>query len=430
MVSLKDKNILIIGFGRSGQAAARYCALLGARVAVTDNRPESEFANILPNFSECHLNICFGGHPKSCFDGVDLIVVSPGVPELPQVAAARRNGIPVVGELELATQEVTAKIIAITGTNGKSTTTALIGHLLNEGGITACVGGNIGTPLLDLLPRAKSAKVIVLEVSSYQLETAPSFHPHVSVLLNITPDHLDRYGDMERYIEAKSLIFQNQTANDVCIYNVEDSEVATLAAAAVARRIPFSTQKPGVPYQLSDTQLTGVHNFENMIAAVLAVQAVGLSDEAIRRGLKTFQGLPHRLQFVRELGGVAYFDDSKGTNIGAVVKSLAGFSKPVHLIAGGLGKGTRYAELRPSIAKHVRTLILMGTDREIMREDLGDLAKTVLVDSMKEAVATAFGVAREGDVVLLSPACASFDMFKDYADRGNQFATCVKELAE
>lgn len=408
-MNLKDKNILVVGFGRSGQAAARYCTAQGARVTVTDS----------PS----------GDHPKACFDAADVIVVSPGVPDLPQIRAARQRGVPVIGELELAVAEVTAPIIAITGTNGKSTTTALIGHLLNEGGITACVGGNIGTPLLDLLPQAKSARVIVLEVSSYQLETTPGFHPHVAVLLNITPDHLDRYGDMGRYIRAKALVFQNQTAEDICIYNMGDPEVAKLAAATRARKVPFSAQEPGVPYRLSDTRLTGAHNLENMTAAVLAVQAVGLPDAAIRRGLKTFQGLPHRLQLVRELGGVAYYDDSKGTNIGAVIKSLAGFSRPVHLIAGGLGKGTRYTELRPSIATHVRTLILMGTDREIMREDLGDIATTVLVDSMKEAVATAFEAARAGDVVLLSPACASFDMFKDYADRGDQFAQCVRDLA-
>jgi UDP-N-acetylmuramoylalanine--D-glutamate ligase len=282
---------------------------------------------------------------------------------------------------------------------------------------------------LDILPQARMAKVIVLEVSSYQLETAPGFHPHVAVLLNITPDHLDRYGDMGRYIQAKALLFRNQTAKDVCIYNIGDPEVAKLATASKARNLPFSAQEPGLPYRLSDTRLTGAHNFENMIAAILAVQAVGLPDDAIRRGLKTFQGLPHRLQFVRELRGVTYYDDSKGTNIGAVVKSLAGFSRPIHLIAGGLGKGTRYTGLRPAVAAHVRTLILMGADRGIMREDLGDLATTILVDSMKEAVATAFGVARTGDVVLLSPACASFDMFKDYADRGSQFCKHVEELA-
>lgn len=429
MYSLKDKNILIVGFGRSGQAAARYCAQLGARVTVTDNRSEAEFSEILPSFATSNLKMCFGGHPESCFASAEMIVVSPGVPELEQVRAARRRGVPVVGELELAAAEVTAPIIAITGTNGKSTTTALIGHLLNEGGVTACVGGNIGTPLLDLLPQAKSAKVIVLEVSSYQLETAPGFHPHVAILLNITPDHLDRYGDMSHYVAAKALIFQNQTADDVCIYNIDDAQVVALANAAKSRKVPFSIHQSPVPYQLSDTQLTGVHNFENMIAAVLAVQAVGLSDTEIRKGLKTFQGLKHRLQFVRELHGVRYYDDSKGTNIGAVIKSLAGFSQPVHLIAGGIGKGTRYTELRPSIAEHVRTLILIGADRDVMREDLGDLATTVVVDSMKEAVAAAFAVARSGDVVLLSPACASFDMFKDYADRGNQFSHCVKELA-
>lgn len=428
-MNLRGKKVLVVGFGRSGQAAARYCAGQGACVTVTDNGPSSQFAEIMPSFAPLQLTTYFGGHPDSCFHEADVIVVSPGVPDLPQLAEARANGVPVVGELELAVQEISAQVVAITGTNGKSTTTALVGHLLAEGGVRTCVAGNIGTPLLDILHDAQKADVVVLEVSSYQLETTPSLKPHVAILLNITPDHLDRYGSMERYIAAKALLFQNQGPSDVCIYNMDDREVARLATESRARKLPFSTRTPPVAWRLSDTQLTGAHNFENVIAATLAAEALGVSREAIQRGLKSFQGLPHRLQLVRDWRGVKFFDDSKGTNVGAVVKSLEGFLVPVHLIAGGLGKGGGYAELRPVVKEHVKSLILMGQAALEMQRELGDLVPTVIVDSMALAVKAAADRAQPGEVVLLSPACASFDMFRDYADRGDQFCKYVKELA-
>lgn len=428
MTSLAHKKVLIVGFGRSGQAAARYCAAQGAQVTVTDNGPSTQFAEVLPSFTPLKLQTHFGAHPEACFIEADLIVVSPGVPDLPQLTAARAQGTPVVGELELAVQEIKAPIVAITGTNGKSTTTALIGHLLSEGGLRTVVAGNIGTPLLDLLPEARSAQAVVLEVSSYQLETTPSLKPQIAILLNITPDHLDRYGSMDRYVLAKALILRNQGPEDVCIYNSSDPLVMQVMQSCRARKLAFSIEKSPVPYQLSDTTLTGLHNFENMIAATMAAQVMGVSDAAIRQGLKTFQGLPHRLQLVRERHGVKYFDDSKGTNVAAVVKSLAGFSEPVHLIAGGLGKGSSYQELRQPVRDHVKTLILMGQAAHDMKDELGDLAQTLTVDSMALAVKAASDRARPGEVVLLSPACASFDMFRDYAERGDQFIKCVMEL--
>lgn len=429
-MNLSGKKILIVGFGRSGQAAARYCALLGAHVTVTDSSPASQFANVMPQFAALKLMTHFGEHPNSCFQDANLIVVSPGVPDLPALSEARAKGIPVVGEMELAVREMTAPIVAITGTNGKSTTTALVGHLLKEAGMRVCVAGNIGTPLLDVLPEAQAAQVVVLEVSSYQLETAPSLHPHVAVLLNITPDHLDRYGSMDLYIAAKSLVLRNQSPEDICIYNIGDALVAQLVAAVDVQKVPFSTLKPSVPWGLKDTQLTGVHNFENMIAATLVARALGVSDEMIAAGLKTFTGLPHRLQFVREYRGVKYYDDSKGTNVGAVVKSLEGFHEPVHLIAGGIGKGGGYSDLRALVRERVKTLVLMGQAAQEIQNELGELTETVMVDSMQQAVEAASNRAKAGDVVLLSPACASFDMFKDYADRGNQFVNSVRELGQ
>ncbi len=427
-MNLSGKKVLIVGFGRSGQAAARYCAARGANVTVTDSSSDAQFAKLMPKFASLNLTTYFGSHPDECFLSSDLIVVSPGVSELAILATARDKGIPVVGEMELAVREMTVPIVAITGTNGKSTTTALVGHLLKEGGLRVCVAGNIGTPLLDVLDDAKASQVVVLEVSSYQLETAPSLRAHVAVLLNITPDHLDRYGSMDRYVAAKALIFLNQGPKDVCIYNRDDVLVARIASAVKSHKVPFSIHNSPVPWRIEDTQLTGVHNFENIIGATLAARAMGVSDEKISAGLKTFTGLPHRLQFVRECRGVKYFDDSKGTNVGAVVKSLEGFTSPVHLIAGGIGKGGGYSDLRSLVREHVKTLVLMGEAAQEIQSELGELTETVMVDSMKHAVEAAAKRAKSGDVVLLSPACASFDMFKDYADRGNQFAKCVMEL--
>jgi UDP-N-acetylmuramoylalanine--D-glutamate ligase len=427
-MNLAGQHILVLGFGKSGQAAARYCAGLRAHVIVSDSRPEAEFAGVLPRFANLGIQFEFGGHREAVFEGADLIVTSPGIPESTSTAAARKRGVPVVSDIELALHEISAPVVAVTGTNGKSTTTALIGHLCAASGQKVCVAGNIGTSLLEALDEARAADVVVLEVSSYQLEITPSLKPKVAVYLNLTADHLDRYGTMAAYAAAKAKLFHNQGPEDVAIYNSKDAGVTQAAATTRAQKVPFDAEKTVLPWTLADTTLMGAHNLENMMAAVLAVQALGVRADAITKGLKTFKGLPHRLQLVREVSGVKYYDDSKGTNIGAVQKSLAGFSEPIHLIAGGLGKGTRYTDLRPAVKAHVRTLILMGTDRQIMKEDLGDLAATHLVNSMREAVVTACDVAHPGDVVLLSPACASFDMFRDYADRGNQFADCVKEL--
>ncbi|PIR21365.1 MAG: UDP-N-acetylmuramoyl-L-alanine--D-glutamate ligase [Deltaproteobacteria bacterium CG11_big_fil_rev_8_21_14_0_20_47_16] len=428
MNTLANKNVLVVGFGKSGQAAARYCAAKGAHVVVSDSRSADNFVSVLPLFSDVNVQFEFGGHAETSFQKADLIVASPGVPMNAWMQAAQQRGVSVVSDVELGLAEITAPIVAITGTNGKSTTTALVGHLLSAADQKVCVAGNIGISLLDALDEARAADVVVLEMSSYQLEITPSLKPKVAIYLNLSPDHLDRYQTMEAYAAAKSFIFQNQDATDAAIYNANDPWATRAAEVGGARKLGFDVKAANVAWSLSDTVLVGEHNYENALAAVMAAKAFGIDDAVISNALKTFKGLPHRLQLVRELKNVRYYDDSKGTNIGAVQKSLAGFTDPVHLIAGGIGKGTRYTELRPSISAHVKTLILMGQDKGIMMEDLGDLAATYLVNSMREAVVKAHEVARAGEVVLLSPACASFDMFRDYADRGNQFVQCVKEL--
>jgi UDP-N-acetylmuramoylalanine--D-glutamate ligase len=457
-MDIKGKKVLIVGFGRSGLAAAKYCFERGALVTVTDEKPESAFkkdvAEAFGPASNCgglkSAATYFGSHPLHLFEEADVIIPSPGVPlDMEGLKVARKRGVPIMGEMELVISEIKAPIIAITGTNGKSTVTTLIGEMLKEAGKKALVGGNLGTPLIELLRTTSDERLttdfIVLEVSSYQLEITPNFHPHIALLLNITPDHLDRYASYDEYIAAKELIVRNLTAKDHFIYNEEDPLVKKIAKKTKAKKTGFATEEIGsrksevrsptsdfspllLTIDLSRAKIKGQHNKENIIAAVLAAGVAGCSAEAVQRVIETFKGLPHRNQFVREVSGVKYFDDSKGTNVGAVVKSLEGFDSKVVLIAGGLDKGGSYDPLRPLIKEKVKALVLIGTAKDKIANELGDLTKVVKAGSMADAVREASALALTGDVVLLSPACASFDMFKDYADRGNKFAEEVKKL--
>lgn len=421
-MDLRNKKVLIVGFGRSGQAAARYCLDHGACVSVTDKRPSSDF-----DLRTAGMNTYFGSHPSSIFEKQDLIVVSPGVPlDIEGITRAKAKGIPVIGEFELA--DIKAPIIAVTGTNGKSTVTTLIGRIMKEAGLKVAVGGNLGTPLLDMLDDIGNAEYVVLEVSSYQLEISPSFHPNIALLLNITPDHIDRYGSMQAYIDAKALIVRNMGVADVLIYNEEDDLVRNIAENSKARKIGFSAARGVEGLDLSKAGIEGAHNKENMIAAALAAAEAGVDFSVSQKVFEGFTGLPHRNQFVREVNGVRFFDDSKGTNVGAVVKSLEGFRSKVILIAGGLDKGGSYDPLKPLVRDKVKALVLIGEAREIMARELGGLTTVIMADSMEDAVKESFRIADKGDVVLLSPACASFDMFKDYADRGNRFAEAVMRL--
>lgn len=424
-INVKNKKVLIVGFGKSGHAAARYCLEQGAVVSVTDAKPNSAFN--LQTSKLINLKTYFGSHPSHIFKESDVIVVSPGVPlSLEGLEVARKKGIPIVGEMELV--DIPAKLIAITGTNGKSTVTTLVGEMIKEAGFKAVVGGNLGTPILDMLDVLQQAQYAVLEISSYQLEINPSLHPHIAVLLNITPDHLDRYPNYETYANAKKLIIKNLTKDDYFVFNEEDELVAGVAKAAKARPVPFSRRMQIRGVDFGRAKITGTHNLENMLAATIAAQIVGCGTEAIQRIIEKFTGLPHRNQFVREVGGVKYFDDSKGTNVGAVVKSLEGFDSKVILIAGGLDKGGSYEPLKPLVEKKVKGLVLIGAAKEKIADALKGLTEVVMADSMAAAVREAVAMATSGDVVLLSPACASFDMFKDYAHRGDEFAKEVKKL--
>ncbi len=450
-LDLNDKRVLVVGLGRSGIAAARLCAGQGARVTVTDKRPASDLAAAtaqLPGDVAREL----GGHRRETFLAADLIVLSPGVPEIPELAAARTAGVAITGELELAGQFVSAPIVAITGTNGKSTTTTLIGEMLRATGRPTFVGGNLGEPLAEAIgtPAAEADGFCVVEASSFQLETVRTFRPRVAVLLNITPDHLDRYDGMDGYVAAKARIFAAQDAADYAVVNADDLLSVRAAATAPSRQLQFSIARPlaagawlqdgalavlvpgeGVETYPADLPwLAGQrHNQANALAALLAARLAGASREAARAGLLGFRPLAHRMELVADAGGVAYYDDSKGTNVGAVVAALDGFPRPVVLIAGGRDKGGDYAPLAEVLARVGRAAILIGEAADKMEAAFRGHVPVQRAATMEAAVTAARASARPGDVVVLSPACSSFDMFRDYAHRAEVFRTAVARVA-
>jgi len=450
LMDLEGKKVLVVGLARTGVALCRFLAGKGARVTVTDAAPAADLEEARREIADLEVAEELGVlEPR--WPGFDLIVLSPGVPpELPWLEEAGKAGIPVVGELEVAAPFIRRRLIAVSGTNGKTTTVTLLGELLAAGGLNPAVGGNIGTPVLELLARQEKADVLVLEVSSFQLDTAPSFHPQAAALLNITPDHLDRYPDFSGYAASKAGLFRRQGAADLRVLNADDAAVAALGQGAPGRVYYFSASRPlpqgawlengavrirlapGVEenFPLKDILLQGRHNLENVMAALLLALDAGADPEACRRVLASFQGLPHRLELVAEIDGVQFYDDSKGTNVGAVACSLACFDRPVILIAGGRDKDSDFTLLSEAIRERVKALVLLGETRELLARVWEGLAPVRLAADMADAVLTAWELARPGDVVLLSPACASFDMFQDYAHRGRVYQKAVKELQD
>lgn len=460
MKDYRDKKVLVVGLARSGVAAASYLVRQGASVTVTDTRRRSELESEIGalesslkdlNTIKYHL----GSNPAPLFAESDLVVVSPGVPlEIEGVRLAMKKKIPVICELELGISRLKGRLVAITGTNGKSTTTALAGELLKGAGKNVWVGGNIGRPLIGHIDEAKGADYVVLELSSYQLETTPSLRAHVAVWLNVTPDHLDRYASFDQYVAAKELLGRNQKGDDWIIFNQDDPLVSRRVALFKSQKLPFSPSSKldsGAWYEggrlrvkgqgsragggefdfsidTSVSKLMGIHNRENIAAASLVAALFGLSGREIGKSLARFKGLPHRLQFVRELNGVSYFDDSKGTNVGATVRSVESFDSPIVLIAGGQDKNTGYQGLRSVVAGSVRCILAIGSAAEKIGDELGDVVDVIICESLPRAVEVAADKSVPGDVVLLSPACASFDMFKDYAHRGEVFIDCVNSL--
>ena len=452
MDELKNKKVLVIGLGKSGVAAARFRAARGCRVVANDRRTDKELGAIAATLANYGIEVKLGHHDTDLLAECDFVVPSPGVPnDIPLLAQARRKKKPVMSEMELALAQIRTPIVAVTGTNGKTTTTALISHLLAQAGVEACTAGNIGTPLVDVIDRANASEWLVLEVSSFQIETTPSLSPKIAVLLNVTPDHLDRHGSVEAYAAVKGRLLQQVGPDGFAIFNAGNDGVRRVLESQPLRCIPIpfdrggdrsscrgwarggrlstrTTGKHVEEWDVRDVRLVGGHNQENMLAALLAVQLCGADVASLRRGLASFSGLPHRLQFVREVGGVQYFDDSKGTNVDATLRALESFTQPVVLIAGGQPKEENFTSLRGMVRRHLKRLIVMGEAKGMLKRDLSDVVPTEEATSMRDAVALAQRAAKRGDVVLLSPACASFDMFRDYADRGDAFIREVERL--
>jgi UDP-N-acetylmuramoylalanine--D-glutamate ligase len=436
---------MVLGLARTGIAAARFLAENGAAVIVSDRRSEAELTLETAALAGVPVHYFLGGEDPASLDGVDLIVPSPGVPQdNPLLNEAARRGIGILSEIELGYRFVGAPLVAITGTNGKSTTTSLIGAMLKAAGAKVFVGGNIGAPLIGFAGQKWDWGIV--EISSFQLEWVEAFRPKIALLLNLTEDHLDRYASFRDYCAAKERIFAAQQADDVAVLNRDDPLVWAMRERIRARVVSFGWSPVGEGvsaandeiiwrnagreerFALARAKIHGVHNVENLMAAVAAAKAVGVAAPAIQSAIEGFAGLAHRLEFVREKDGVRYFNDSKGTNVGAVVKSLAGFSTPVILLAGGVDKGGDYAPLAGEIRRTVKKLILFGAAKEKIRAALGDLTETVVVESLEAAVREAAASSGAGDVVLLSPACSSFDMFRDYTERGKRFRALVQEL--
>ncbi len=443
---VRETRVTVVGMGKSGMAAAVLLARAGARVRVLDDQKVAAPSWVQPPGEAYPIQFRFGAWEEEDFLDSDRVVVSPGVPlsKLPMQALRARN-IPVMGEMELAAAWLSAPILAITGTNGKSTTTTLVGEMLKSAGWRVFVGGNLGTPLCEAA--GSDWDFIVAEASSFQLETVQQFRPRIAALLNITPDHLDRYPDMAAYQRAKWRIFENQTARDHAILNADDPQ--SIPPILASRRIAFSrTHVPergvylrhGEIYsnlwgkeesviKIERLRIKGVHQVENVMAAVAMALLCSAPIAGIRQVLMEFRGLPHRMEFIRTVRGAQYINDSKGTNVGAVLKSLEGMTAPVILIAGGKEKGCDFHPLNVPIRKKVKRLILMGEAAEKMAQSFALSTTIERANSMEEAVQMAASFAAPGDVVLLAPACASFDMFRDYQDRGDHFRRAVAALS-
>lgn len=436
----------VLGVGISGQWAAELLLEYGAEVSFIDQKSEDELTEAMDRFSGMPVKWFVGKDAEKGFNGQELIVISPGVPwKFPGLQKAMRK-TPVTGEMELAASMLRVPIIAISGSNGKTTTTGLVGHICRKNGVSVFVGGNIGEPLSRFILSGQKARAVIVEASSYQLETVKKFHASAAALLNISPDHLDRYDDMAEYFKAKNKIFSNQTCDDLAVLNEDDVLLAHKSTRA--RRFGFSRKaapkfgawvnngrvivnvdgREVASREWRDFKLEGVHNQENVMAAVGLALSLGVSAQAALDAATTFTPQRHRLELVAEREGVRYYDDSKGTNVGAVMMALESFERPVVLIAGGQGKGQDFSALYKPVLDKVSQLILIGADRAKIEFALKGAAPITLADSMAEAVKLAHAAASKGAVVLLSPACASFDMFRDYRHRGDIFAQEVKGL--
>ncbi|MDI6890492.1 MAG: UDP-N-acetylmuramoyl-L-alanine--D-glutamate ligase [Thermodesulfovibrionales bacterium] len=495
-MEIRDKKVTVVGLGRSGIGAANLLSEIGSEVTVTDSKTEDGLKDFIARLNPS-VRLALEGHPEDLFVSTDMLVVSPGVPlDILPISKAKEKRIPIIGELELAYQIIrnskfeirNSKLLAVTGTNGKSTTTTLLNLILRKGGFRTIIGGNIGSALTEeILKLVKSQEssasggvssqktldYIVAEVSSFQLESIKDFRPKVAAILNITPDHLDRYHSLEEYMDAKARIFENQREDDFLVLNADDPVIMKVKSEKLKvkserpRVLYFSRKQevngvyfkdggiccnlppmtgivpilpplagksgtvPSAPLPLiraDEIKIKGVHNLENAMAASAMALLADCPLDAVIDSLREFHGLEHRLEFVREINGVRYFNDSKGTNVGAVTKSLGSFTEPIILIAGGRDKSGDFSPLRDLVKEKVKALVLIGEAGEKIKRSLGDLTETVMAKDLKESVNISRNMAVKGNVILLSPACASFDMFLDFEDRGKQFKKIVMEM--
>jgi UDP-N-acetylmuramoylalanine--D-glutamate ligase len=450
MMELKGKKVLVVGLGKSGLAAALFLRRHGAQVTVSDVRSAESLAKDIPALLEEGIMVEAGGHGLLTFRRQDLIVVSPGVPlETPELMQARNFGRPVIGELELAARFLQGRTLAITGSNGKTTTTSLVGEILEAAGFPTLVGGNIGVPVIALIDEATPDTWSVLEVSSFQLESTEQFHPHIAVILNITPDHLDRHGTFENYARAKERIFAAQTTGDFVVLNADNARAVAAAPRAPSRvywfsldrtvpqgafvdagQIVFRSAKDAlaeVILPLHSIPLKGEHNVENVLAAVCAARLAGAPIEAIRRAVEKFKAVEHRLEFVSTINGVEFFNDSKATNVDATAKAIAAFSTPIHLILGGKDKNSDYTQLTQLLREHVRAVYTIGSAAAKIESQLRGAVSIHSCETLDKAVTAAATAARPTEVVLLAPACSSFDQFESYEHRGRVFKELVNE---
>ncbi|HEY4053305.1 MAG TPA: UDP-N-acetylmuramoyl-L-alanine--D-glutamate ligase [Terriglobales bacterium] len=449
-MDLKEKRVLVVGLGRSGVASAVFLKSRGARVTVSDARSEDQLREEIPALLDQGIAVETGGHGERTFHNQDLIVVSPGVPiDSPPLAQARAMGASVIGEIELASQFVRGRIVAITGSNGKTTTTTLIGEILAKSGLKTLVGGNIGTPAISLVIEAASETAIVLEVSSFQLETIRTFRPKIAVVLNITPDHLDRHRTFAAYVDAKARIFENQTSDDFAVLNADNPACVELAARTRAQVFWFSrkgeveqgafVRKTQIAFRrghsdievipVAEVPLKGGHNIENVLASICAAVLMGCDAARIRPAVREFKAVEHRLEYVATVQGVEYYNDSKATNVDATVKALESFPANVHVILGGKDKGSDYTLLNDLLRERVKCVYTIGAAAEKIRSQIDGAAAVVSSGTIESAVRQATAAARPGDIVLLAPACASFDQFQNYEHRGRVFKELVRALA-
>lgn len=450
IMDVQGKRVLVVGLGKSGVASALFLQSRGARVTVSDAKSEEQLRSEIPALLDKGITVETGKHGERTFRDQDLIVVSPGVPnDVAPLVTARKNGTPVIGEIELAARYLQGQVIAITGSNGKTTTTTLTGEVIAAGGFQSLVGGNIGTPAITFVDQSTPKTWVVLEISSFQLETIETFRPHIAAILNITPDHLDRHGSMEAYIAAKARIFENQTDKDFAVLNLDDPTTAALGKGLKPQLYWFSRKQQvqrgaflrdgDIVFRdatgersimpVSEITLKGAHNVENVLAAVTMGLLAGVESAKVRQAVKDFKAVEHRLEYVATIRGVQYFNDSKATNVDATIKALESFPGNIHLILGGKDKGSDYGVLNDLLKSRVKCVYTIGAAAQKIESQIAGVEVTPAV-TLDVAVRKANEIAQPGDIVLLAPACASFDQFQSYEHRGRIFKETVHALAQ